>query len=58
VGPLGIHRLGLLRALNAGFWSAVCIVISGTVWVEAWVTWWDWWLELPWWVDIPGGVNG
>ncbi|MFZ9133605.1 MAG: hypothetical protein ACO21B_10380 [Gemmobacter sp.] len=58
IGPLGIHRLGLLLALNAGFWSAVCIVISGTIWFEAWVDWWDWWLELPWWVDIAGGVNG
>jgi photosynthetic reaction center L subunit len=29
VGTLGIHRLGLILALNAGFWSAVCIVISG-----------------------------
>ena len=29
VGTLGIHRLGLLLALNAAFWSAVCIVISG-----------------------------
>jgi photosynthetic reaction center L subunit len=28
VGTLGIHRVGLLLALNAGFWSAVCIVIS------------------------------
>ena len=29
IGALGIHRLGLFLALNAGFWSAVCIVISG-----------------------------
>jgi photosynthetic reaction center L subunit len=29
IGTLGIHRLGLLLALNAGFWSAVCIIISG-----------------------------
>ncbi len=58
VGTLGIHRLGLLLALNAGFWSAVCIVISGTIWFDQWVVWWDWWLELPWWADIPGGVNG
>jgi len=58
VGTLGIHRLGLLLALNAGFWSAICIVISGTIWFDQWVTWWDWWLELPWWRDIPGGVNG
>ena len=58
VGTLGIHRLGLLLALNAGFWSAVCIVISGTIWFDQWVAWWDWWLQLPWWADIPGGVNG
>jgi photosynthetic reaction center L subunit len=49
VGTLGIHRLGLLLALNAGFWSAVCIVISGTIWFDQWVVWWDWWLDLPWW---------
>ena len=29
VGTLGIHRVGLILALNAGFWSAICIVISG-----------------------------
>ena len=51
VGTLGIHRLGLLLALNAGFWSAVCIVISGTIWFEEWIVWWDWWLDLPWWID-------
>ena len=49
IGPLGIHRLGLFLALNAGFWSAVCIVISGPFWVEGWPAWWDWWLELPIW---------
>jgi photosynthetic reaction center L subunit len=58
VGTLGIHRLGLLLALNAVFWSAVCIVISGTIWFDQWVVWWDWWLQLPWWAGIPGGVNG
>ncbi|NBD29098.1 MAG: photosynthetic reaction center subunit L, partial [Alphaproteobacteria bacterium] len=58
VGTLGIHRVGLLLALNAGFWSAVCIVISGTIWFDQWVYWWDWWLDLPWWSDIAGGVNG
>ena len=58
IGPLGIHRLGLLLALNAGFWSASCIVISGTVWFDQWVVWWDWYVFLPWWADIAGGVNG
>lgn len=43
IGPLGIHRLGLFLALSAGFFSAVCIVISGTYWVEGepWEAWWD-----------------
>jgi photosynthetic reaction center L subunit len=58
IGPLGIHRLGLLLALNAGFWSAICIVISGTIWFDQWIVWWDWYIELPWWADLPGGVNG
>ena len=51
VGALGIHRLGLLLALNAGFWSAVCIVISGTIWTESWPSWWNWWLDLPFWAN-------
>ena len=58
IGPLGIHRLGLLLALNAALWSAICIVISGTVWFDAWSEWWYWYVDLPMWVDIEGGVNG
>ncbi|MEL6312126.1 MAG: photosynthetic reaction center subunit L, partial [Pseudomonadota bacterium] len=49
VGTLGIHRLGLFLALNAGFWSAICIVISGPFWEGAWADWWVWWPELPIW---------
>jgi photosynthetic reaction center L subunit len=49
VGELGIHRLGLFLALNAGFWSAVCIVISGPFWTRGWPEWWTWWLNLPIW---------
>jgi len=49
VGTLGIHRVGLLLALNAGFWSAICIVISGPVWTAGWPEWWNWWLTLPIW---------
>jgi photosynthetic reaction center L subunit len=42
VGTLGIHRLGLLLALNAGFWSAVCIFIAaGPIWSEPWTEWWE-----------------
>ena len=47
VGTLGIHRVGLFLALSAVFWSAVCIVISGPIWEDAWSDWWSWWLELP-----------
>ncbi|MBL6430938.1 MAG: photosynthetic reaction center subunit L [Alphaproteobacteria bacterium] len=49
IGTLGIHRLGLVLALNAGFWSAVCIVISGPFWNQGWPQWWSWWLNLPFW---------
>lgn len=49
IGTLGIHRLGLFLALNAGFWSAVCIVISGPFWTRGWPEWWTWWLNLPIW---------
>ena len=49
IGTLGIHRLGLFLALSAGFWSAVCIVISGPFWNRGWPEWWGWWLNLPIW---------
>ncbi len=49
IGTLGIHRLGLFLALSAGFWSAVCIVISGPFWTRGWPEWWGWWLSLPIW---------
>ncbi|RJS92092.1 photosynthetic reaction center subunit L [Salinisphaera sp. Q1T1-3] len=49
VGELGIHRLGLALALSAGFFSAVCIIISGPFWAQGWPSWWNWWLQLPIW---------
>ncbi len=49
IGTLGIHRLGLFLALSAGFWSAVCIIISGPFWTRGWPEWWGWWLNLPIW---------
>ncbi|MEL6189466.1 MAG: photosynthetic reaction center subunit L, partial [Myxococcota bacterium] len=49
IGAVGIHRLGLLLALSAGVWSAICIVISGPVWTRGWPEWWGWWLNLPIW---------
>ena len=51
VGTLGIHRVGLFLALSAGFWSAICIVISGPLYEGSWVTWWDWWQNIPIWAD-------
>ena len=49
VGTLGIHRVGLFLALNAGFWSAICIVISGTLYVGSWIEFWDFWKKIPIW---------
>ena len=47
IGTLGIHRIGLFVALSAGWWSAICIIISGPSWLmpdgESWIEWWDWW---------------
>ena len=54
IGTLGIHRLGFLLAINAVFWSAVCIIISGPVWTKGWPEWWNWWLELPIWPSQMG----
>jgi photosynthetic reaction center L subunit len=49
VGTLGIHRLGLFLAMASGFFSALCIVISGPFWTRGWPEWWNWWLQLPIW---------
>ena len=51
IGTLGIHRLGLLLALAAVFWSAVCIIISGPLWLEGnpWADWWEWWPKMSIW---------
>ncbi len=49
IGAMGIHRLGYLLAVNAGIWSAICIVISGPFWTRGWPEWWDWWLNMPIW---------
>jgi photosynthetic reaction center L subunit len=49
VGTLGIHRLGFLLAVNAGVWSAICIVISGPLWTRSWADWYGWWLNMPVW---------
>jgi photosynthetic reaction center L subunit len=52
IGELGIHRLGYLIALNAGLWSAVCMIISGPLWTRGWPYWWDWYLNIPIWTHL------
>ena len=47
IGELGIHRLGWFLAINAGLWSAVCMLISGPFWTRGWPYWFDWYLSLP-----------
>ncbi len=49
IGAIGIHRLGLVLALSAGIWAAICILIAGPFWAKDWIVWWDWWLNLPIW---------
>jgi len=49
IGTLGIHRLGLFLAIGAGFFSAMCILISGPFWTAGWPSWWSWWLNMPIW---------
>lgn len=42
IGTMGIHRLGTFLALSAGFWSAVCIFISGGhIYGGSWIEWWE-----------------
>nr|BAA78672.1 photosynthetic reaction center L subunit [Erythrobacter sp. MBIC3960] len=53
VGTLGIHRVGLFLALSAGFWSAICIVISGTLYVGSWPEFWEFWRKIPIWEGGP-----
>jgi photosynthetic reaction center L subunit len=48
-GTLGIHRIGLFCAINAAFWSGMCILISGPFWTRGWPEWWNWWFNIPIW---------
>ena len=43
IGTIGIHRLGLLLALNAGFWSAACMILAGPLYHGSFPEWWSWW---------------
>ena len=52
IGELGIHRLGFFLALNAGIWSAICMIISGPFWTHGWPYWWSWWLNIPVWNNL------
>ena len=49
IGELGIHRLGYFLAINAGVWSALCMIIAGPFWTRGWPYWWAWWLNMPLW---------
>jgi len=55
VGDLGIHRLGYFLALNAGIWSAICMLLAGPFWHQGWPYWWNWYLNIPVW--SPTGFN-
>ena len=55
IGELGIHRLGWFLAINAGLWSALCILISGPFWSRGWPYWFDWYLRLPIWNPLTLG---
>jgi photosynthetic reaction center L subunit len=52
IGELGIHRLGFFLALNAGIWSAVCMILAGPFWTHGWPYWWSWWLSIPVWSHL------
>ncbi|GAA0312387.1 photosynthetic reaction center subunit L [Rhodovulum strictum] len=58
IGTLGIHRLGWLLAINAVFFSAVCIIISGPFWTQGWPEWWTWWSNMPIWPAIEAAGAG
>ncbi|MBH1945164.1 photosynthetic reaction center subunit L [Erythrobacter sp. YJ-T3-07] len=49
IGTIGIHRLGLLLALNAGFWSAACMILAGPLYQGSFPEWWSWWRSIPIW---------
>lgn len=49
IGTVGIHRLGLLLALNAGFWSAACMILAGPLYSGSFPEWWSWWRSIPIW---------
>ena len=47
------QRLKQFLALNAAFWSAICIVISGTLYAGSWVEFWEFWRKIPIWAGGP-----
>ena len=49
IGELGIHRLGWLLAINASFWSGICIIISGPFWTQGWPYFFNFFLSMPIW---------
>jgi photosynthetic reaction center L subunit len=49
IGELGIHRLGYFLALNAGIWSAICMILAGPFWTRGWPYWFNWYMNIPIW---------
>jgi photosynthetic reaction center L subunit len=51
IGTLGIHRLGLLLALNAGSGVRSASSSPARSGPQGWPEWWNWWLTLPIWPE-------
>lgn len=48
VGETGIHRLGAIVAAGGILSANLCILLSGWP-VQDWVSFWNFWNDLPWW---------
>lgn len=53
IGEIGIHRLGFWVAISSVLFANLCIFLSGTL-VFNWVTFWQFWGEIPLWQGFVG----
>ncbi|MCG8353353.1 MAG: photosynthetic reaction center subunit L [Chloroflexales bacterium] len=51
VGETGIHRLGAIVAAGGILSADLCILLSGWP-VQDWVSFWNFWNNLPWWSGV------
>jgi hypothetical protein len=51
VGETGIHRLGFIVACGGILSADLCILLSGWP-VQDWVSFWNFWNNLPWWSNV------